>query len=142
MIYVLLDPCLFPLHPQVAPLKVEPGINISSIFYQRPRQSFVESLYVGVRVCAMYFISEWLKPDSCYLAWVISNFRVAVLKCSFRNRPMPSTFAYDVRPQTLLVVRVGIETAFLSTFALLIYDHLLTLSEEVCTFVYHTRSLQ
>ena len=55
---------------------------------------------------------------------------------------MLSTFAYDVRPQTLLVIRVDIETVFLSTFALLIYDHLLTLSEEVCTFVYHTRSLR
>ena len=55
---------------------------------------------------------------------------------------MVSTFAYDVPPQTQLVVRVDIETAFLSTFTLLIYDHLLTLSEEVCTFVYHPRSLR
>ncbi len=46
---------------------------------------------------------------------------------------MPSTFAFDVRPQTLIVVRADIETAFYSTIALLIYDHLLTLSEEVCT---------
>lgn len=55
---------------------------------------------------------------------------------------MPSTFAFDVRPQTLLVVRADMERAFYSTIALLIYDHLLTFSEEVSTFVYHTRSLR
>jgi len=55
---------------------------------------------------------------------------------------MPITFAYDVPPQALLVVRVGIDMAFYSIFVLLIYDHLLTLSDEVCTFVYHTRALR
>jgi len=55
---------------------------------------------------------------------------------------MPSTLAYAAPPHTLPVVSAGIETTFYSTFALLIYDHLLTLSEEVCTFVYHTRSLR
>jgi hypothetical protein len=55
---------------------------------------------------------------------------------------MPSTFAYDAPPQTLLAVRVDIETAFYSAFALLIYDQLLTMSEEVCTFVYHTGFLR
>lgn len=135
MMHSLILAC-FPLHPQVVPLKVELGINILSIYYQRPRQSFVESLYVGVRVCAMYLISEWLWSDSRYLAWrVSSGFRVAVLKCNFRNGPMPSTFAYDVPPPTPPVVRANLETAFYSIFALLIYDHLLTLSEEVCTFV-------
>jgi len=55
---------------------------------------------------------------------------------------MPLTFAHNVMPQTLLVVGAGIEKVFYSTFALLVYDHLLTLSEEVCTFVYRTRSLR
>lgn len=73
MIYLFLDPCLFPLHPQVAPLKVELSINTLSIYYQRPRQSIVKSLYVGVRVCTMQLISEWLKPDSRFLAWVVSK---------------------------------------------------------------------
>lgn len=47
---------------------------------------------------------------------------------------MPFTSAYDVPPQTLFVVCTDIETLFFSTFALLIYDHLLTLSEEVYIF--------
>jgi len=55
---------------------------------------------------------------------------------------MPFTFAYDVPPQTLFVVNADIEMVFYSTFALLIYDHLLTLSEEVCTFRLLVRSLR
>jgi hypothetical protein len=49
---------------------------------------------------------------------------------------MPITFALDGPARTLLVFRADIEKVFYSTFALLIYDHLLTLSEEVRTFVY------
>lgn len=47
---------------------------------------------------------------------------------------MPLTFAYNVPPQTLFVIRANIETVFYSTFAVLIYDHLLTIPEEVRTF--------
>lgn len=73
MIYLFLDPCLFPLHPQVALLKVELSINILSIYYKQPQQSFVESLCVGVRVCTMWLVYEWLKPDSRFLVWLISK---------------------------------------------------------------------
>ena len=50
---------------------------------------------------------------------------------------MPFAFVYEP-PPTPFAVQAGadIEKVFYSAFTLLIYDHLLTLSEEVCTFIY------